>query len=109
MVHTREDHATRGMIFERHKQYTLGLYQFLTTDPVVPSALRAEALGWGLCADEFEDTAGWPHQARIAILFATTITDPSADVWDHAVPTTGKDHNLVCLPYALPRRRVGPV
>lgn len=59
------DHVKRQLIWERHKQYTLGLYHFLTTDPVVPSALRREALSWGLCADEFVDTAGWPHQLYV--------------------------------------------
>lgn len=47
-------------MWEQHKQYTLGLYQFLTTDPAVSAVSRASAKEWGLCADEFVDTENWP-------------------------------------------------
>jgi hypothetical protein len=27
--------------------------------------VRQEMAGWGLCADEFQDTGGWPHQLYV--------------------------------------------
>ena len=45
--------AGRVTIWEAHKQYTLGLYHFLTTDPSVPAATRQKYSRLGLCKDEF--------------------------------------------------------
>lgn len=47
------DEAGRAKIWEAHKQYTLELYHFFTTDPSVPEALRKEHAKYGLCRDEF--------------------------------------------------------
>jgi len=47
------DAAGRKRIWEAHKQYTLDLYHFLTTDPAVPEDLRNKYAKLGLCKDEF--------------------------------------------------------
>jgi hypothetical protein len=47
------DEAGRATIWEAHKQYTLELYHFLTTDPAVPEATRQKYSRLGLCKDEF--------------------------------------------------------
>lgn len=47
------DEAGRQAIWERHKQYTLELIHFLTTDPAVPAKLRDRYRKLGLCKDEF--------------------------------------------------------
>ncbi len=47
------DEAGRKAIWEAHKQYTLEFYQFLTTDPAVPPAVRNTYDQLGLCRDEF--------------------------------------------------------
>jgi hypothetical protein len=47
------DEVGRKRIWETHKQYTLELYQFLTTDPAVPQGLRRKYANVGLCRDEF--------------------------------------------------------
>ncbi len=39
------DEAGRARIWEAHKQYTLEMYHFLTTDPAVPGAPAAAARG----------------------------------------------------------------
>lgn len=52
------DEAGRKMIREAHKQYTLELYHFLTTDPAVPEGIRRKYVNLGLCRDEF---AGYDH------------------------------------------------
>lgn len=49
------DEAGRAAIWEAHKQYTLELYHFLTTDPAVPARVRAKYARLGLCKDEFAD------------------------------------------------------
>lgn len=47
------DEAGRQEIWEAHKQYTLELYHFLTTDSSVPEAVRIRYAKLGLCRDEF--------------------------------------------------------
>lgn len=55
----------RARIWEAHRQYTLELYRFLTTDPAVPQPLR-ETLGkYGLCRDEFQGTGHWSPQLYV--------------------------------------------
>ena len=47
------DEAGRKALWEAHKQYTLEFYHFLTTDPIVPKAIRDKYARLGLCKDEF--------------------------------------------------------
>jgi hypothetical protein len=47
------DEAGRKKIWEKHKQYTLEFYHFLTTDPAVPTRIRSRYARLGLCKDEF--------------------------------------------------------
>lgn len=47
------DEAGRKKIWEAHQQYTLEFFHFLTTDPVVPAAIRSRYAKLGLCKDEF--------------------------------------------------------
>jgi hypothetical protein len=59
------DPAGRARIWEAHKEYTLELYRFLTTDATVPQPLR-DALGkYGLCKDEFADYGHWSPQLYV--------------------------------------------
>ncbi len=58
-------YETRERIFREHFQYDLGMLYFLANDPRVPAEIRAEAGTWGLPADEFTRTGGWPHQLYI--------------------------------------------
>lgn len=59
------DEAGRAKIWEAHKQYTLELYQFLTTDPSVPEPLRQQLGELGLCQDEFATYAHWSPQLYV--------------------------------------------
>lgn len=59
------DHQTRQRIFDDHLRYQQGLMYFLANDPAVPAAVRAEVSAWGLPADEFGETGGWPHELYI--------------------------------------------
>ena len=59
------DAAGRAKIWEAHKQYTLEMYKFLTTDPSVPEHLRKEMAAFGLCRDEFPDTGHWSPQLYV--------------------------------------------
>jgi len=59
------NYAERARIWQAHEDYTRGFLHFLASSPRVPPALRAEMQSWGLCKDEFTDTAGWPHQLYI--------------------------------------------
>jgi hypothetical protein len=59
------DYKTREKIFRKHVIYQQGLMWFLTNDPRVPADVRARLAEWGLCRDEFVDTAGWSRQLYI--------------------------------------------
>ena len=59
------DAAARDRVRERHLRYTQAFLFFLSHDDSVPVAVRREVGRWGLCADEFPDTGGWPHQLYV--------------------------------------------
>jgi hypothetical protein len=59
------DAEARAHIRERHLSYTQAFLWFLSNDEAVPGNIRDELGRWGLCADEFEDTGGWPHQLYV--------------------------------------------
>ena len=59
------DDATRDRIREHHLCYAQSLLWFLASDDAVPSRIRSEVARWGLCADEFGPTNGWPPQLYV--------------------------------------------
>ena len=59
------DPAGRAKLWEKHKEYTLELYKFLTTDPAVPAKIRATMAELGLCRDEFPETGHWSPQLYV--------------------------------------------
>jgi hypothetical protein len=58
-------YAERDVIWQRHKDYTAGLFYFLANDPAVPKQVRDEMTRWGLCPREFTDSDHWPRQLYI--------------------------------------------
>ncbi|MEX2580665.1 MAG: FAD-dependent oxidoreductase [Verrucomicrobiales bacterium] len=59
------DAAGRETMWEAHRQYTLELYRFLTTDPAVPEHLREQLARLGLCRDEFPEHDHWSPQLYV--------------------------------------------
>jgi hypothetical protein len=59
------DAETRERVREHHLAYAQSLLWFLSHDESVPSHVREEIARWGLCADEFRGTDGWPHQLYV--------------------------------------------
>jgi len=59
------DPAGRAKLWEKHKQYTLEFYKFLTTDPAVPAKIRTTMAELGLCRDEFPETQHWSPQLYV--------------------------------------------
>jgi hypothetical protein len=55
----------REEIFQDHVRWQQGLMWFLTNDARVPDKWRMAMSRWGLAADEFVATGGWPHQLYI--------------------------------------------
>lgn len=55
------DYATRERIFQNHVTWQQGLMWCLANDPEIPAAIREPMSLWGLCADEFPESGGWPH------------------------------------------------
>jgi hypothetical protein len=56
------NYAERAAIEQAHRNYIQGLLHYLGTSSRVPADIRTEMQKWGLAADEFQDTGGWPHQ-----------------------------------------------
>lgn len=59
------DYQTRERIFQAHVDYQQGYHWFMGHDQSVPEHFRSAYAQWGLPADEFTDTAHWPHQLYI--------------------------------------------
>ena len=59
------DWATRERIIQDHINYQQGLMWFLCHDERVPEKIRDEVNQWGLAADEFQATGGWPPQLYV--------------------------------------------
>jgi hypothetical protein len=59
------DEAGRAKIWEAHKQYTLEMHHFLSTNPAVPVAIREEYAQIGLCKDEFDEYGHWSPQLYV--------------------------------------------
>lgn len=57
--------ARRREIDRDHEHYIRGFLTFLRSSPRVPEDIRREAAAWGMAADEFLDTGGWPHQLYV--------------------------------------------
>jgi hypothetical protein len=59
------DDAERARIQDVHTAWVAGYLFFLRSDPAVPASLREAISAWGLCADEFITTDGWPTQLYV--------------------------------------------
>jgi len=59
------NYKRRAEIWDDHVRYVQGFYYFLANDDRVPLELQREVRSWGLCRDEYEDSAHWPHQLYV--------------------------------------------
>ena len=58
-------YSRRASIIEEQEFYQKGLMWTLANHPRVPSDIREEVSKWGLAADEFSETNGWPPQIYV--------------------------------------------
>ena len=58
-------YAERDAIKLAHLTYQQGLMWTISSHPRVPQKVRDQMTKWGLAADEFTDTANWPHQIYV--------------------------------------------
>jgi hypothetical protein len=59
------DYEGRQAIFDRHLAYDQGLLWFLGHDPRVAPGIRAAMGRYGLAADEWRSTGGWPPELYV--------------------------------------------
>lgn len=55
------NYATRKKVLDYHRDFTQGLFYFLSSDTALSEGIRKEWAKWGLCKDEFMDNEGWPR------------------------------------------------
>jgi hypothetical protein len=53
----------RAAVHERHRRHAQALLFQLANE--APEPIAREVRRWGLCADEFVETGGWPHQLYV--------------------------------------------
>ncbi len=104
------DPAGRAKLWEKHKQYTLEFYKFLTTDPAVPTKIRATMAELGLCRDEFPETEHWSPQlyvregrrmdGRFTVTQKDVLEDPKKDdpIAVSSFPIDSHDCRRIALP-----------
>lgn len=104
------DPKGRAVLWEKHKQYTLEFYQFLTTDEAVPAKIRATMAELGLCRDEFLETDYWSPQlyvregrrmdGRYTLTQKDVIDDPKKDdaIAVSSFPIDSHDCRRIALP-----------
>jgi hypothetical protein len=104
------DPKGRAALWEKHKQYTLEFYQFLTTDAAVPAKIRATMAELGLCRDEFPETQHWSPQlyvregrrmdGRYTLTQKDIIDDPKKDdaIAVSSFPIDSHDCRRIALP-----------
>jgi hypothetical protein len=104
------DPAGRAKLWEKHKQYTLEFYKFLTTDPAVPAKIRATMAELGLCRDEFPETQHWSPQlyvregrrmdGRLTLTQKDVLEDPKKDdaIAISSFPIDSHDCRRIALP-----------
>ena len=104
------DPAGRAKMAESHKQYTLELYKFLSTDDAVPTKIRAALVELGLCRDEFPETDHWSPQlyvregrrmdGRYTLTQKDVLEDPKKDdpIAVSSFPIDSHDCRRIALP-----------
>jgi FAD dependent oxidoreductase len=58
-------YAGRAVLRQQHEDYIRGLLYFFANGTGVPLNVRTNMQSWGLAADEFQDTGGWPWQIYV--------------------------------------------
>ncbi|MDQ8196190.1 FAD-dependent oxidoreductase [Coraliomargarita sp. SDUM461004] len=89
--------AERRRIYAEHKNFTQGLFYFLTHDPSVPEQVRRRWGPWGYAADEFTDNNGWPR--RLYVRSARRMI--SDYVINESHLSTRPDRPVVCDPIGV--------
>lgn len=73
-----ENPEQRPAILTQFRDYLMSFYYFIQHDPSVPDLERDGLAGFGLCEDEFTETAGWPEQPYLRegrrLVGKTTVT-----------------------------------
>jgi hypothetical protein len=88
--------SERAAIAARHEWYIRAAWEFLRTDPAVPPPIRGQAAEWGLPADEFLESGGFPPQlyVREALRLRGEVVLSQRDVYGAATATSNASVGL---------------
>ena len=65
-IYAEADYRRRAEFYQMRIDHVAGLLYFLAHDRAAPKPVRERLAAYGLCADEFVYTNGWPHQIYLA-------------------------------------------
>lgn len=88
--------AARAVSWEEHALYTRSWLWFLSSDPALPAALRADMANYGYCADEFTDHGGFPWQLYVRE-GRRLVGEYVFTQWDRQVHLNNKDATSIAL------------
>jgi hypothetical protein len=88
--------AQRAASWDEHAHYTRSWLWFLSSDPALPAALRADMATYGYCADEFADHGGFPWQLYVRE-GRRLVGEYVFTQWDRQVHLNNKDASSIAL------------
>ncbi|WP_243286950.1 FAD-dependent oxidoreductase [Geothrix terrae] len=96
--------ADRQLILAAHRSYQEGLLWTLANHPRIPLSIRTQAATWGLAADEFPETGGWPDQ--LYVREARRMVGEAVMTEAHAFGRVQVSDPIACMAYPIDSHHV---
>jgi hypothetical protein len=86
------DYQMREKIFQDHVSYQQGLMWHLANSKNIPDSIKEPMREWGLAADEFKETGGWPH--ALYVRESRRMISDLVMTEDHCLGEIVEDHTI---------------